>query len=142
METVAAFSLAGTIAQFLQFSLELFSRSKQLYRSSQGALSEAVNTEVIAKDIIKRVQLLKAEAVLAGQDIDEDLQLLCDSSVAVAEELLSILERVRVKKKRQIWPSFKAAILSVRTQRQVKDLKKRLDALAQQVQLCAILTFK
>jgi hypothetical protein len=124
METIAAIGLAGTIVQFLQFSLDLFSRSKQLYRSSQGALAEAVDTKVIANDLLKRINVLKAYASLTVQDVDEQLKLLCDRCKTVAEELLSILERVRVKGKRQKWPTFKAAILSVRTQPQVEDLKR------------------
>lgn len=140
MEAVAAFSMTGTIAQFLQFSLDLFSRSQQLYRSSQGSLAEYVDAEIIAKDLLKGIKLLKAHVSLVGQDVDDDLKLLCDSCTTIAEELLCVLERVRLKGKHQKWPSFKAAILSVRTQPQAEDLKRRLDALAQEAQLYGVLT--
>src|SRR5881394_2190581 len=125
MESAAAFALAGTIAQLLQFSLDLFSRSRKLYRSSEGALAEDIDTQVVANDLLKRINILKTYASLAKQDVDENLILLCDSCTTVAEELLSILEHVRVRGKRQKWPSFKAAILSVHTRSQVEDLKGR-----------------
>jgi hypothetical protein len=142
MEPFAAVSLAGAIVQFLQFSLDLFSRSKQLYQSSQGSLPEAVDAKVIANDFIRCINKLKVCGFRAGQHVDEDLKLLCDSSIMVAEELLSVLEVVRVKRGHQKWSTFKAAILSVHTQSQVHNLQKRLQALLQEVHLCIILALR
>jgi hypothetical protein len=137
MEALTALSLAGTIVQFVQFSIELYSQSRKLYRSSlHGSLpADVIDTEVIANDLHKQIDRLKAYAALAGQSIDEDLRQLYNSCISVAEELSSILRRLRVNGTGGKWASFKAAMRSVRTLPQVDDLKRRLDALTREVQL-------
>jgi hypothetical protein len=56
---------------------------------------------------------IKNNTVLTGEAVEEELKLRYETCIEVSQQLLSFLDHVRVKGKRQKWSSFKAAILSV-----------------------------
>jgi hypothetical protein len=109
-----------------------------MWQSPQGALPENVEAAVIVSRLLEHVQALKASAALAGQDADEKWIRLSASCTAVAEELVSALERVRLKRRGNKWLTFRAALLSVWTRPQIEALQRRLDATAQELQLSGI----
>jgi len=135
MDALVAAGFAANIFQFLQFSLDLFDRLKRIHQSSQGALPENIETGVIVCDLLKRVNDIKTWATLAGGNTDEQLTYLSESCTTVAGELVSVLDRVRLKGTGKKWSTFKVALLSVWTRPQMEALQKRLDAIRQELQL-------
>ena len=61
LESLAALSLAGNIVQFIDFGCRLFSKSRELYASSDGVLAENVELENIANSLNALSQGLKDE---------------------------------------------------------------------------------
>ena len=51
LESIAALNLAGNIIQFIDFGCRLFSKSRELYKSSDGVLAEDVELEIIANSL-------------------------------------------------------------------------------------------
>jgi hypothetical protein len=135
MDGLIAAGLAGNIFQFIQFSLDLFSRGRRIYQSSQGALPENIEAGVIVNDLLKRVNDIKIWAALAGDNADKQLMCLSETCITVAGELVSVLERVRLKGTSKKWSTVKAALLSVWTRPQIEALQKRLDMIRQELQL-------
>lgn len=135
MEGLAAISLAGNILQFVQFTHSLISCSKRIAVSSQGTLPEHVELSAIAKDLVQQAQLLRVKACLANSAANDTLQRQFESCIAIAQELMSALDCMKVKGRRKLWPTFKAALLSVWKQPEVDSLQRRLDAVLQSLQL-------
>ena len=51
MDPLSAISLVGNIAQFLTYATKLVSKGHALYKSSEGALAENLDLEVIANNL-------------------------------------------------------------------------------------------
>ena len=81
METLAVIGLVGNIVQFVDFGSKLISKSVQLYQSSDGVLTENINTETATNHLIRLNSKLENAANAGG---DKALETLCKSCSAVA----------------------------------------------------------
>jgi hypothetical protein len=110
METLAIIGLVGNIVQFVDFSGKLIAESRELYKSSEGALAENIDTETATKHLLMLNKKLKDAATATG---DVTLQSLCESCHTVAIKLLGALDKVKVKGGQQKWKSIRKALRSV-----------------------------
>ncbi|KAF8253283.1 hypothetical protein K440DRAFT_657280 [Wilcoxina mikolae CBS 423.85] len=60
MEPLAAIGLVGNIVQFVDFTSKILSKTQQIYRSADGALSENIDTELVTNDLAKLSAGLRA----------------------------------------------------------------------------------
>ncbi|PVH72461.1 hypothetical protein DL98DRAFT_595994 [Cadophora sp. DSE1049] len=134
LDPLTAFSVAGTVIQFVDFGLKLFQRSEELYRSVRGALS--VNEELdqtiyqILKLVEKLLQSLGPDGALGCQTNDEyTLAGLCDACKAVAREMISRLNDLKVKGRARAWKSLRAAIMHAWNQDAMMALQKKLEGI-------------
>jgi hypothetical protein len=58
LDPLTAFSVAGTVIQFVDFGLQLFQRSEELYGSVLGALSVNEELDQTIHQILKLVEKL------------------------------------------------------------------------------------
>jgi hypothetical protein len=98
MEALAIIGLVGNIVQFVDFIGKLIEKSAQLYHSSEGALAENIDTATATSHLVSLNDKLKKDA---GITRDEALGNLCKSCNDVADELLAVLDKFKVKWKHQ-----------------------------------------
>jgi hypothetical protein len=123
MEALAIIGLVGNIVQFVDFSGKLISKSTELYRSSEGALAENIDTETATNHLILLNSKLKNAATATG---DTALENLCKSCNTAAEKLLDALDKVKVNGKQQKWKSMRKALQSVWSKEEIGELEQRL----------------
>ena len=110
METLAIIGLVGNIVQFVNYSGKLISKSTELYRSSEGALAENIDTETATNHLVLLNSKLQSAAATTG---DSTLESLCKSCSITADQLLAALDKVKVKGKQDKWKSIQKALQSV-----------------------------
>jgi tetratricopeptide (TPR) repeat protein len=124
METLAVIGLVGNIVQFVDFSGKLVSKSAELYRSSEGALAENSDIETAINHLVLINNKLKDAATTTG---DSALQSLCKSCGTTADQLLAVLDKVKVKGKQDKWKSIRKALRSVWSKEEIEELGRRLE---------------
>jgi len=129
MELVA-FGVVGTLLQFVQFGLELFSQCKEIYDSSADTLAESVDTRTIAHLWMDRIETAR-RTVATRPDVD--FEQLCDSCRKVALDLSKIICRLEVHGTHRKWASFKAAVQRVMKKKDVEVLKTRFETLRNEI---------
>jgi len=132
METLAIIGLVGNIVQFVDFSGKLVSKSAELYRSSEGVLTENSDIETAINHLVLLNNKLKDAATTTG---DSALQSLCKSCSTTADQLLAVLDKVKVKGKQGKWKSIRKALRSVWSREEVEELGRRLERFREELNL-------
>ena len=138
LESLAALSLAGNIVQFIDFGCRLFSKSRELYRSSNGVLAENVELENIANSLIMLSEgLTDGSDQMSIQSPDYvNLMSLAKNCKSIASELLRTLDRFKVKEPQKKWQSFRVALRRLWSSKKIKEMSKRLDTCSTQLNTC------
>lgn len=98
LDPLTAIGLVGNIVQFVDFSSNIISKSRQLYQSADGALTENIDTETVTKDLIElNTKLQAGGSPTAGTS---PLEILSRSCSDVADELLTALGKLKVDGKK------------------------------------------
>lgn len=109
MEALTALSVASSVIQFVDFGSKLLSRSRKLYKSTQGVLTENVDIEVITVDLINLTQGLRRKLPenrpLSAPspnnhehfEDDEAIDTICRRCLEIAQELIERLDKLKVK---------------------------------------------
>ena len=145
LESIAALNFAGNIVQFIDTGVRLFSKSRKLYKSHNGMLLESAELEIIATSIKKF-----SESLTAGPPREHQLSLenngmilLAQSCNTIAEELLSALEKLKIRgSERRKWQSFRVALSAVWKSEDIEDMAQRLDLLSKQLTTCMVYTLQ
>lgn len=142
MDPLTAFSLAGTIIQFVDFSNRLLTSDIQLYKSSRGSLRVNEELELVTGDLQSVVLKLRgnfsinhtgAVPLLAGNnEPQEGFVKICDEASRIAIELLRKLNGLKAEdRKLRAWESLKAAVRSAWSRDEINSLKNCLIFLKQ-----------
>ncbi|KAF2686682.1 hypothetical protein K458DRAFT_386644 [Lentithecium fluviatile CBS 122367] len=137
MESIAALGLAANIVQFVHFGATLLSEASERHHSASGATIGNAELELIANNL----QQLTADLTVSrpgsdSQVLESGLQDICKRCRSVADELIAVLDDLRVKGEHKRWESFKQAAKSIRKEKKIEDLKKRLDDLQHGIMVC------
>ena len=132
MEAFAVIGLVANIIQFVDLSSKLVSKSAQLYRSNEGTLAENIDIGAATIDLVLLNDRLQNAAATTG---DRALERLCISCNNVANDLITALDRVKVKSKHQKWESIKTALRSVLSRKDIMELQRRLEILKEELSL-------
>jgi N-terminal domain on NACHT_NTPase and P-loop NTPases len=132
METLAIIGLVGNIVQFVDYSGKLISKSTELYRSSEGALAENIDTETATNHLVLLNSKLQKAAATTG---DSTIESLCKSCGTAADQLLAALDKVKVKGKQDKWKSIRKALQSVWSKKEIEELERRLARLKEELNL-------
>ncbi|KAI9766435.1 MAG: hypothetical protein M1840_006542 [Geoglossum simile] len=125
LEAFAAISLAGNIAQFVEFTSKLVAQSLKLYKSDLGVLAENVELQAIAEDL-KRLSGSLTVRFLATSKADEGIVSLARSCKAEADKLLSALERLKIQPGNRRWQSVLQALRHVWEKERVEEFQKNI----------------
>lgn len=137
MDPLGALGLASNILQCVQLAGNIISKSREIYKSVDGATEEVVciadiarNLSAICQDLpdlspeAKRTKLSTAE---------KRLRELCEETKSISAEFLKMLEQLEPKEPRTGWNSFKQALNSTWKQSDIRALEKRLDGIRKQL---------
>jgi hypothetical protein len=131
MEALTTFSLAGTILEFTRFGIDLLSNGRELYKSSQGALSANHQVELATADLrallVKLRSRERSAETAEEKDDGETFQHILYGAEKAAKELVERLERLKVKDtKSRKWESVRKAVQSVWTRDEIEALTQKL----------------
>lgn len=145
MESLAILGLAGNILQFLDFSGKIISGTLELYQSANGATSSNLVLENTSKDLVQLCAAmlpdLTSRSALTRSDSETALITLSESCRTLGQELLTVLEDLKVKGRRKRWQSARQALRSAWKARDVQRLESQLASYRSQIaaRLLAIL---
>jgi len=105
MDPLTAFSVAGTVIQFVDFSTKLVLGARELYKSSSGVLSANQELELVTSDLQAVLQKLgswtdNAPDEPSGKDheLKASFALVQAEATRLAGELMTKLDRLKVSK--------------------------------------------
>jgi hypothetical protein len=127
LDPLTSLSLASSIVQFVDFGTRLIAESQQIYYAAGGALKENVELEEIATDLKSLSHNLKSNPFLDVKLPSNNgigLQDLASSCMNVADELLSVLQDLKIQGPRhRKWQSICQALKSARKRGLVMDFE-------------------
>lgn len=134
LDPLTALSIAGTVVQFVDFAIGLFERSEELHRSARGTLSVNEELEKTIGQILNLVekfsQPLGPDGALGCSTNNEyTLAGLRDACKVIAEEMISRLEKLKVKGKARAWKSLRSAIMHAWNKDVMGVLIKKLEGI-------------
>jgi hypothetical protein len=138
IDPLSALSIAGNVVQFTEFAGKLLSKTRKIYNSADGALVENLELEAVARNLMELSSKISGSFRRQPQDKqltweETSLRTLCDNCVSVAEELLALLEKLRVKGKHGKWDSFRKAVKTVGSESELDGLSRRLEGYRRQL---------
>jgi hypothetical protein len=149
MDPLTAFSVAGTVIQFVDFGHQLLRNSVQLYKSSRGALKANEELELVTGDVQCVISKLQGSLFAKQSDFalpmakedgcQETFMKICDEAAKIATELLEKLNGLKVDKgKQRKWESLKAAVRAAWSKEEIESLEKRLLRLKESIKLVSL----
>lgn len=138
MDLLTAFSLAGTIVQFVDFGSKLLSRSHEIYQSTGGRLAVDEELELITADLSAlvnkirnaRVQDSNKAPIHASKSQQAIFEKICDEATQIAQTILLKLAKLKIddSKNRKL-ESFRIVWKRIWSQSEIDDLLGRLSRL-------------
>jgi hypothetical protein len=136
MDPLTALSVAGTIVQFVDFSIKLLSTTRKLYRSDVGNLPDHEELEYVTTDLSRlaaRLQQPPEQEEEWFQPSSPELQEISGKCDEVARELLKRLEAFKIEKN-NAFRSFRVALQASWSKRDLNELVARLSTYRQSIQ--------
>jgi GTPase SAR1 family protein len=134
MESLAAVGLAANILQFIHEARKLVSTSREILGS--GTKDEYIELELVSKELRSRA----ARIILPGnaRDIPEgddgnSIEALAIRCNEIADELLGILDALKLHNDRNKWRSFLQALKTQWNDDKIGALRERLDRIAKAI---------
>lgn len=140
MDPFVAAGLAGNVVTFVDFSAKLLSRSQQLYASASGAVEENDELESLAKNLRDFAERIRQQPTgtsptyHSSSDLDWETVLnnLAQQCIQVADQLLELLDSIKVKGDGRIRSSVQA-LKSLWKQEHIDSLQRRLERISKQL---------
>lgn len=140
MDPLTAFSVAGTVIQFVDFSSKLLLGAHGLYKSTSGVLTANQELELVTNDLRGVIRKLSILATQSGPGQDEEDKKLQESFIEIrdeatrlATELMTKLERLKVKEDlrghQRAWASLFKAVESAWTRDELHEMRLKLKTL-------------
>ncbi|KAE8441277.1 hypothetical protein EG329_005543 [Mollisiaceae sp. DMI_Dod_QoI] len=143
LDPLTALSLASSIVQLVDFSIELITDGVELYQ--RGSLATNDELEQASEDLIQLTEVLATTPPLGsagpGNSVkppskDEiALQQLAKSCKAIGSQLLDILEESKTEQSQNGLESFRKAIRTIKNKDKIEALEKRLKRCQDQLSL-------
>ena len=132
MDPLSALGLASNVVQFVNFLWKLLRGFHDIEKSGANASAENDVIEMIACHLLSHKDGLLA--LPSRRASSEPVSLLVSRCTAIADELLGVLDEIKLKSPRKKWKSFIAALQSVWRKEQIASLFDRLERLRAQMQ--------
>lgn len=140
MEAVAAFSLAGTILQFIDSGTKFVGLVRRLYQHKSDDDSEYVPLLKITENLDAILPELKSAE--NGSDREKSLGQLALDCRKTAAQLLAILRKVKTAGNSRKRDALKAAFRLVYKEDEIKSLQDQLSSFRNQLNLHLLLSLR
>ena len=130
MEALAAFSLACNLLQVLDFGFNILKGSFYLAQPGEDSLPENRTSSALASDL--RVLAAEIQSTSSSSGSDERLKILCAGCDELAQELIRVLNSLKVVKRRQL---VAKAIQAQFEKKKMSALERRLDGYRSEIHL-------
>lgn len=120
-DPLTALGAAGNIVQLVQFGIDLFSSSRDVYRSTQGATKDNIFLGSVVKDLhalCGDISLLSAGGGVIKPFVTEAQDL--------AQQLLDALDKLQTGSSHRKWGSFKVALKTVWGEKDIQGYYDKL----------------
>ena len=157
LEGLAALSVASNIAQFVDFGCRLFFETKELYSSSSGLASEAVELENISQTLgrlsndlvpeppvgvdLDKAFLVKGNAIVRSSG-EDDLILIAQECQKIAKELSAALEQLKVRGPGREWQCFRVTLKRIWKPERIDKIARRMERFSSQLTMCLVKILK
>lgn len=142
MDPLTAFSLAGTIIQFLDFTTSLIRTTVEIHDSIRGLSSEVSSLEEVYTALREFSSELETSNQ-KSQDVPSEIRVQMTSMNSLSrsckedcDKLLKIVGKLTSGGPRRRWKSFKAAVSSLRKQNEIAVLEERVSRTQSTLTLC------
>ncbi|KAI1084636.1 hypothetical protein F5B20DRAFT_575956 [Whalleya microplaca] len=125
MEPLAAIGLASGIITFIDFSWNIVSGTIEVYQSCTGVTKENARIGTIIEDLREYADQLISDGASNSKQ-ERALQRLAAQCSEVSEELIQKLEKLKAKENNSKWHSFKATWASMRKEKKIATIERRL----------------
>ncbi|KAF2118290.1 hypothetical protein BDV96DRAFT_643543 [Lophiotrema nucula] len=146
MEVTTALGVAAAAVQFVQFTGDIISKSRELYASVDGSLVAQNELDTISKSLSKLCTGFRAfskKPTYGLTDPEKQLSSLCKDCVRVADELDRMISKLRVEgPKNRKWKSFRQALASVWSEKDIEQLSLRLGRYREQIDTTLLFTLR
>ncbi|KAE9364168.1 hypothetical protein N431DRAFT_563558 [Stipitochalara longipes BDJ] len=141
MDPLTAVGLAGNIISFLDVTSKVLSKARELYDSASGATLENDELESLTKNLKDLADRARHKSVNTTRNGHLSLNITSETvlgnmsqqCIKVADELLDILESVKVKGDGRTLKSAVQAVKSVWKQGDIDAIQRRLDRISKQL---------
>ena len=138
LDPLTALGIASNAVQLAEFSSRLISRGHQIFKSTDGALTENLELEAIASGLLKMNNTL-ARSLRSDElhrtlsDDDKELQAICEGCRCVGTELINALQKLKIRGNHGKWKSFRQALKTIWSKDEIDKLSKRLEGFRKQL---------
>ena len=137
MDPFSALGLASNVIQFVDFGSRLLSKSQELYKSADGVTNVNRDLETITKDLTRVCSsLIQPEQYInKEQASDPEIALipLCRSCKELGDELLLVLQTLKVKGRHQKWNTVRQALRTAWKESRILSYERRLGDFRSQI---------
>jgi hypothetical protein len=142
MDPFTALGLAAGLVQFIDFGSRLISGSMERYRSVSGTSAGNVELESITEDLKSIVDNLETKPARPNtrqlSKLELTLEDLATKSKTAADELLVVLDDLKVRGRCKRLDSFIQAVRSIGKERKIQDLQKVLKTIERRLNTCLV----
>jgi len=136
MDPVSAFGLAASVVQFIDFTERLLRGTYYIYKSATTTGDTKINFDLITvtsslKTLNEDLQSSLIRETADGRTIpksEQEIGKICKDCSELADQLITGLEKLRLQRQDDLWESFRRALQTIWSKKQIESLEKRLEA--------------
>jgi hypothetical protein len=135
MDPVTIFGVAASVVQFIDFTENLLRGTYEIYKSATTTGDTKVNFDLMT--VTTSLQTLNDDlqsSLRRGKSNGEkpskfevEIDNISKDCSEVAQALIAKLEKLRVQKYQDLWESFRKALQTVWSKKEIESLEKRLE---------------
>ncbi|KAH0545108.1 hypothetical protein FGG08_000720, partial [Glutinoglossum americanum] len=125
----------NSILTFIDFSWNVVQGTYEVYSSASGTTAENAHISTVLKDLQETTEGLHSD-LKTDNKYAKQLSKLAKNCLGLSRELTTILEKLRVKERNSRWQAVKATWASMRKEKVVASIEKRLGEYRAGIVLC------
>ena len=129
------------VVQFVEFSSEVVSKTKEMSKSSVGTTSDIQRSEIMTRDLLNLCQTLK-DGLLSTGPGKQPLQDLCNECIILGRNMARRLSRLKVQEGDPNWAVVRKAAAAVWSKKDLDELSRQLASLRSQLELHVLISFR
>lgn len=147
LDPLSALSLAGTVVQFVDFTIKILEKGRQTYKSADGSTAEHEDLNAITNDLIRLNERLKSsmhsDREVKQLSLDEQaLEGVASDCSSIAQELLDHLQQLKVQGKKTKLKSLRQALKNVWNKGELEELDDRLARYREELEVHLLVSIK